>query len=208
MTLLAQLPLNDVAALDPGAVAATGGTLAVFADLEPDDSGVLRMEDPGAGLVGKQTCVVVKTLRGTLARRTTPKRVAKLRSRPVRLIPTLTVPDSYVADERYGLTNKQSDKWWELAYEAAGGTLGGPIDELPRHQVLGWPTPVQDTPLYGCDFNYEDPKPLSYRLLLQLEFDIPLRFAIGDGGTLYLTGKPADLRAGRFDRLCAEMQQG
>jgi hypothetical protein len=207
MTLLAQLPVNDVAALAPGAVPATGATLAVFADLNPDDSGVLRMEDPGAGLVGNQTCVVVKTLRGTLTRRTTPKGVAKLRSRPVRLIPTLTVPDAYVADERYRLTDKQSDKWWQLQYEASGGTLGGPTDELPRHQVLGWPTPVQYTPLYGCDFNYESQK-LNYRLLLQLDFDESLRFAIGDGGVLYLTGKAADLRAGRFDRLCAEMQQG
>jgi hypothetical protein len=27
-------------------------------------------------------------------------------------------------------------------------------------------------------------------------------------GSLYLTGRPADLRAGRFDRLCSEFQQG
>ncbi|HEV7753278.1 MAG TPA: DUF1963 domain-containing protein [Baekduia sp.] len=46
------------------------------------------------------------------------------------------------------------------------------------------------------------------RLLLQLDFDPPLRFAVGDGGALYLTILPADLRAGRFDRLCATFDEG
>jgi hypothetical protein len=112
LTFLAQLPLADVAAVTPGAVPASG-TLAVFADLKPDESGVTRMEQE-YGHVGKDTCVVVRTLRGTLARRKTPKRIATLRSRPVQLKPTLTVPDAYVAKERYKLTKQQANDYWRL----------------------------------------------------------------------------------------------
>jgi uncharacterized protein YwqG len=203
LTFLAQLPLADVAAVAPGAVPASG-TLAVFADLKPDDSGVTRMEQE-YGHVGKDTCVVVRTLRGTLARRKTPKKIVALRSRPVQLKPTLTVPDAYVAKERYKLTKQQANDYWRLESETAAGTLGQQGDDEPLHQILGWPQPVQDTPLYGCE---PDAKGLTHRLLLQLGFDERLRFAIGDGGVLFLSGKPADLRAGRFGRLCAQFDQG
>ena len=156
-------------------------------------------------LFARATCVLVRTLRGTLVRRSTPKRVPKLRSRPVRFAPTLTVLGSEIAKDRYGLTDKQVYKYWGLEFEAAAGTLGRQTDELPIHQLLGWPTPIQYPPVFGCGTKYaKDP---THRLLLQLAFDEPLNFAIGDGGSLDLTGRPADLRAGRFDRLCSEFQQ-
>ncbi len=61
------------------------------------------------------------------------------------------------------------------------------------------PSPVQYPPLFGCGTTF--PKAPTHRLLLQMAFGERLNFAIGDGGSLYLTGRPADLRAGRFDRL-------
>jgi len=39
-----------------------------------------------------------------------------------------------------------------------------------------------------------------------LIYDEALGFEFGDAGVLYLTGTLADLRAGRFSRLCAELQ--
>lgn len=204
-SFLAQIPLADLAQIEPGTVPADG-TLAVFAGLIPADDGVTQMEE-SQGRVGRATCVLVRTLRGTLVRRATPKRVPKLRSRPVRVVPTLTVLASEIARERYDLTDKQLyDKYWRLEYEAAAGTLGRQPDELPIHQLLGSPIAVQYPPLFGCDNTY--PKQPTHRLLLQLAFDERLNFAIGDGGWLYLTGRPDDLRAGRFDRLCSEFQQG
>ncbi len=65
---------------------------------------------------------------------------------------------------------------------------------------------MQYPPLFGCGNTF--PQGPTHRLLLQMAFDERLNFAIGDGGSLYLTGRPADLRAGRFDRLCSEFQQG
>jgi uncharacterized protein YwqG len=204
-SFLAQIPLADFAQIEPGTVPADG-TLAVFAGLIPGDDGVTQMEQ-SRGRVGRATCVLVRTLRGTLVRRTTPKRVPKLRSRPVRLVPTLTLTDSRIAQERYGLTDEQvEDKYWRLEHEAGAGTLGRRPDELPIHQLLGLPTAVQYPPLFGCGKTF--PTEPTHRLLLQMAFDVRLNFAIGDGGSLYLTGRPADLRAGRFDRLCSEFQQG
>ncbi|WP_028062604.1 DUF1963 domain-containing protein [Solirubrobacter soli] len=205
LSFLAQLRLADVAALAPGAVPANGGTLAVFADLTENADGVTDVEE-AVGPVGSKTCVVVRTLRGRLARRPTPKRVAKLRNRPVQLKPTLTIPDSIIGEERYDLDRKATDAYAELEYEAALGRLETVTESSPVHQVLGWPTPVQDSPLYGCGKTVS--KQPSHRLLLQLDFDERLDFAIGDGGALYLSGRAGDLRAGRFNRLCAEFQEG
>jgi len=133
-----------------------------------------------------------------------PKRVARLKSRPVRLRPTLTVPDNAIAEKRYGLPDAQDDAWWKLMNEAIAGRLGHRTEYTANHQVLGWPWPIQGTPLYGCGGRA---KRLTHRLFLQLDYDEALGFAIGDGAVLYLSGTPADLRAGRFNRLCAEMQE-
>jgi hypothetical protein len=205
LSFLAQLRLRDLAAIAPGAVPGGRGVLAVFADLSEDRSGITRVEE-SYGRVGERTCVVVRVVRGRLARRSAPTAVATLRSRPVRLKPTLTIPDLGIATERYHLPNDRTtlDRWFKLADEAAAGALGHPPGYSPIHQVLGWPSPIQDSPLYGCG-KHRSKQP-SERLLLQLDFDEPLRFAIGDA--LYLSGTPADLRAGRFGRLCAEFQEG
>jgi uncharacterized protein YwqG len=134
--------------------------------------------------------------------------VRTLRETPVRLRPTLTVPNWSAIQSVLGhrLSRTQSDRWDVFADEAAYGVLGRRPPITPVHQLLGWPTPVQDDPTYGC--GSRGTKRPSRRLLLQLDFDPALRFEIGDGGALYLTITPQDLRAGRFDRLCAEFQEG
>jgi hypothetical protein len=158
------------------------------------------------GRVGKQTCVIVRALHGALTRRAVPKGVPALKSRPMTLRPTLTVPDIYIAEKRYGLDH-QDDAWWKLEDEAIVGRLGRKTAYTPNHQVFGWPWPIQDTPLYGCAKQDHSSTRLTHRLFLQLDYDDALGFAIGDGAVLYLTGTAADLRAGRFNRLCAEMQE-
>jgi Domain of unknown function (DUF1963) len=208
LSFLAQLRIDDIAAIAPRTVASDADVLLIFADISEDPDGIVRVEE-AYGRVGSKTCVVVRAVRGRLTRRRVPPAVATLRSRPVQMRPTLTVPDAGVARERYHLDmrGKGLDRWFDLAGEAAAGTLGRTPRYAPVHQVLGWPSPVQDTPLYGCGNGRRSSQP-TYRLLLQLDFDEPLRFAIGDGGVLYLSGRPADLRAGRFGRLCAEFQEG
>ncbi len=202
LSFLAQVRLADVAAAVPGALPSSG-VLAVFADVHPNADGVPPIEE-AYGHVGKDTCVIVRRWRGTLAPRPTPKHVETLKRRPVQLRKTLTIPDDYLAETRYGL--KGETNYFDLAGEAAVGRLGhrrNPNYDAV-HQLLGWPKAVQDTPLYGCEGTRKQP---DYRLLLQLDFDEHLDFAIGDGGVFWITGKASDLRAGRFSKLCAEMQE-
>jgi hypothetical protein len=199
LSFLGQLRLADL----PQGVVPADGVVTVFADIKEDEDGVPPVE-VAYGRVGKQTCVIVRALHGALTRRAVPKGVPTLHSRPMTLRPTLTVPDVYVAEKRYGLTDDQDETWWKLEDEAMVGRLGHKPEYTPNHQVLGWPWPIQDTPLYGCGGRA---KRLTHRLFLQLDYDEALGFAIGDGAVLYLTGTAADLRAGRFNRLCAEMQE-
>lgn len=209
LSFLAQLRIADLAKAAPRAVPSAASVVLVFADLRESADGIPPVEE-AFGPVGGKSCVVVRTVaRGTLARRAVPRGVAALRSRPVRLRPTLTVPDYGIALPRYHLAKGTEgiDKWFALADEAAAGILGRKPPYTPIHQVLGWPSPVQDTPLYGCGRDRQSSHP-TYRLFLQLDFDEPLGFAVGDGGALYLSGRPADLRAGRLSRLCAEFQEG
>jgi hypothetical protein len=206
LSFLAQLRIADLAKVAPRAVASVADVVLVFADLRENADGIPPVEEAFAP-VGDKSCVVVRAVaRRTLARRVVPSGVATLRSRPVRLRPTLTVPDSGIAEARYHLTGKALDRWYKLADEAAAGTPGHGSLPAPFHQVLGWPSPVQETPLYGCGRNPTSQP--TQRLFLQLDFDPALDFAVGDGGALYLSGRPADLRAGRFSRLCAEFQEG
>jgi len=208
LSFLAQLRLADIARVAPHTLPSRG-TLVFFADLNPNSQGVPPVEE-AADRVGEATCVIVRQLRGALARRPVPHRVERLRNRPLRLKPTLTVPDYDIAQERYKLGDerKLENQWYELFAEAINGRLHhipADADYPVVHQVLGWPRPVQYSAVDGCG---QDTSRLAYRLLLQLDYDTSLRFDIGDGGSLYITGKPADLRAGRWSRLCAEFQEG
>jgi hypothetical protein len=120
-------------------VASDADLLLVFAAIDEDTDGIAGVEE-AYGQVGSETCVVVRAVRGRLTRRHVPSGVATLRSRPVRMRPTLTVPDYDTARERYHLdmSGKGLDRWLELAAETAARcisqadrpicTLGGSVD--------------------------------------------------------------------------------
>jgi hypothetical protein len=121
----------------------------------------------------------------------------------VTLQPTLTVPEWEIAETLLGrrFAKREFEAWFRLSDEAASGALGARPPFVPRHQLLGWAAPVQADPGYSCGKDRRIP---ARQLLLQLDFDDRLRFNYGDGGALYVTILPSDLRAGRFTRLCAD----
>ena len=83
-------------------------------------------------------------------------------------------------------------------------TLGTPVGTA-GWQALGWSSPLQADPTsaYGCVSAHQPKGPK--RLLLQLDADEDrLDFDDTTGGQLMITITAADLRAGRFDRLCGE----
>jgi hypothetical protein len=208
LSFLAQVNLGALAQAVPGATPARG-LLSVFADLREDADGIPPVEE-FSGPVTPGACVAVRHSRGPrsgLRRRLhTPPRTPTLRTTPIRLRRTLTVPDSLLMETLGGrpITNRKFSGWSELQDETALGVLTRRAASNPIHQLLGWARPVQDDPTYVCGHSSHPAR----RLLLQLDFDPPLRFAVGDGGALYLTILPADLRAGRFDRLCATFDEG
>jgi uncharacterized protein YwqG len=181
------------------------GTLALFADLHEDDYGVTRIEY-FYGPMKRNSCVAVRVSRGALARRATPPGVKTLRSVPVRLRPTLTVPEWELAEDMLGGRRPDPffDRWVELMDETAWGVLGAKPPFRPIHQLLGWASPVQADPTLSCDAVTK-----SRRVLLaQLDWDEGIGFAFGDGGALFVTIPPGDLRKGRFNRLCGQFQEG
>lgn len=209
LAFLMQIDLAELAAAAPGQVGAAGRLL-VFGDLRENRDGIARIELV-YGRLGPGRCLQVQhdtTPLGGLLRRRTPRRTHTLRSTPVRLQPALTVPWFETADRLLPGAFGERDffRWDELAGEAAIGELKRGASADVWHQLLGWARAVQADPVYTCG------KPRgrfpARRLLVQLDYDPELRFAYGDGGVLYLTIPPADLAAGRFTRVCAEMQQG
>ena len=92
----------------------------------------------------------------------------------------------------------------ELINDATEGVLAGNTPDTPFHLLGGWSWSIQGDVEFACGDRHT--KRPERRLLLQLDWDERLRFAYGDGGVLYLTITPQDLRAGRYDRLCAEFQ--
>jgi uncharacterized protein YwqG len=94
----------------------------------------------------------------------------------------------------------------ELFDEATEGVLADKTPSTPFHLLGGWSWSIQWDVETACgDKHTKGPE---RRLLLQLDWDEHLRFAYGDGGVFYLTITPQDLRAGRFNRLCGEFQEG
>jgi hypothetical protein len=211
LSFLAQVDLGELDAAVPGATRGRG-LLSVFADIREPDRGVPGVEEFD-GHVRRGTCVAVRHSTATRAqlhrRRHTPPGTPTLRETAVRLRPTLTVPNWVLIEVLLGrrLSRTQFNRWFRLYDETAWGVLGRRPPFLPVHQLLGWSSPVQDDPTYSCGRTRAHHLP-ARRLLLQLDFDERLRFAVGDGGALYLTILPQDLRAGRFDRLCATFQEG
>jgi hypothetical protein len=208
LTFLGQIALADLRAAIPGATRGTG-LLSIFVgtryapDTAPEAAGLFDAH--GLARVGRAKCFAVfHTAPGThLARRRSPAGSTPFAGAPQRLRPTLTIPDSEVADERFGVPfddDKVSTPWFALQARAAAGTLATPAGNVEPRQLLGWSQPIQEDPThYRCAGQPS-------RLLLQLNSSKPYDLDKGEGGALMLMIGANDLRAGRFDRLCVEHQ--
>jgi YD repeat-containing protein len=111
---------------------------------------------------------------------------------PVLARPVLTLPESWLARDRYGLTPGESvayDRLWDRCSTALDDPAGrdGLTD---HHQILGHPESLQDDPRGGDQV-----------LLLLVSSDGATGLAYQDGGCVYYLAEPEDLRAGRFDRV-------
>jgi hypothetical protein len=196
LSFLLQVRVADV----PGA--GGSGLLSVFADLKLDRDGVETIIS-FAGRVKPGSCVAVLHSSGALHRRATPRGVKELRDTAVELRPTLTVP-GWDAAEYFGVPDIPIDPWGELTNEASEGVLSDKNPFTPFHLLGGWSWSIQWEVETACgDKRTKAPE---RRLLLQLDWDEHLRFTYADAGVLYINIPPQDLRAGRFDRLCAEFQ--
>lgn len=117
------------------------------------------------------------------------------------------------------LTKRELDAYTDL--------LETPYDEQPKHQVGGFPSPVQgdgmeldcqlaSNGLYcGNSSGYEDPRAAElepgaadWRLLLQLDTDDDLKVMWGDCGTLYFWVKQHEARVGELSGAWLILQCG
>ena len=94
----------------------------------------------------------------------------------------------------------------------------------PRHQLLGWPTPIQNEMELECQLashgiyfgdakGYKDPRVAQLRetidewqLLLQVDTDDDARMAWGDGGMIYFWIRKQDLEERAFDKAWLVLQ--
>ncbi|WP_205698025.1 DUF1963 domain-containing protein [Conexibacter sp. SYSU D00693] len=174
------------------------GLLSFFTDVEG--------EDPGSWLTGGRCSTVMRLPlgRGRLERRATPRRQRPLvlRSARVRLRGHASLPaseDTRVAAPLQHIAISDFEPWFRFREDLRG-------TREPLHHLGGY-----------ADFGQLDPRrwecsrsvPVTkWRLLLQVEWDEPLGFMVGDGGVLFVHVRESDLRAGRFDRLCSSLEQG
>jgi hypothetical protein len=197
MTFLGQLRLSD---LPPEAaeLGIHGGLMLVFMEV--------RFEFPSwtqSGLWGGRCTAVVHAPSGTpLARVRPPRRAAVMRLRPARLryavrpdvpdvamdLRSLAAPLSDVP-----LVDSEVDHWWNLR-ESMHRRKG-----LVSHRLLGYvDTPNGEGSCWGRTERPVD----AWRHLLTIGLDFGIGFEVADGGRLQVEISPADLAAGRFDRVC------
>lgn len=208
LAFLGQVALADVAGLAGAEALPADGLLSFFYDAEqgtwgfdPQDRGSWRVLYSPAGV--------------PLRPRPTPAAVpSDARYRPTGLTPSpiLSLP---AWDEppiaRLEMTDDEGDRYMDLLAgddDASGG----------RHQLLGWPEPIQSGEMdaecqmvagglnLGGPEGYRDPRaePLKagasqWRLLLQLDSDEDAGMMWGDSGRLYFWIREADLAARNFD---------
>ena len=196
-SFLGQIRLSD---LPPEAaeLQVHGGVLLVFMEV--------RFERPsftGRGLWGGRCTTVIHAPAGTpLARVRPPRRAAILRLRPAQLryavrpdIPDVAMDYQSLAAPLADvlLVDSEVDHWWDLPYslQRRRGLLS--------HRVLGY----LDTPNGGGNCWRRTERPVDpWRHLLTIGLDFGVGFEVADGGRLQVEISPADLTAGRFDRVC------
>jgi uncharacterized protein YwqG len=206
LTFVLQVALADLRAAVPGTTRGTG-MLSLFLgtryapDSAPEAASVFA--ERGLARVGAAKCIaVLHTSAGAALRHAAPvKGSSPFPSRPQRLRPTLTVPGWEIAESRFGarFSDDTGGPWITLQQRAASGVLDR-VTPDSLHQLLGWSVPIQEDPaVYRCAGQ-------PGRLLLQFTSDGPFDLDQGAAGILMVVIGVQDLRAGRFDRLCAEHQ--
>jgi hypothetical protein len=210
LTFVGQLSLSDLRTAVPGATRGTG-LLSIFMgtreapDGAPEAAGVFAVK--GLARVGKAKCFAVRHTppAARLVRRASPRGSTPFAAAPQQLRPVLTVPGWEISGDKFGVSflgdDAAGDAWDQLQERAAAGTLGAtPAGARATRQLLGWSNPLDRDPAYSPCAGQPS------RLLLQLDSTDRYDLDQSEGGSLMLVIGAADLRAGRFDRLCAEHQ--
>jgi hypothetical protein len=196
-TFLGQLRLAD---LPPEAAELRdrGGLLLVFTEVRFESLRSTRQ-----GLWGGRCTTVVHAPEGSpLTRRRPPRRAAVMHLRPasLRYLVRPDIPDVGM-DYRalaaplgdVAVLETEVDRWWDLRASLHART------GLLQHRLLGY----VDTPnLGGRCWRRTERAVDAWRHLITIGLDFGIGFEVADGGRLQVEIAPADLAAGRFDRVC------
>jgi Domain of unknown function (DUF1963) len=196
-SFLGQFRLSDLPP-EAGELGVHGGVLLLFMEV--------RFEHPSVrfrGRWGGRCTTVIHATAGTpLARVRPPRRAAILRLRPAQLryavrpdIPDVAMdfqsPAVPLSDVL--LVDSEVDRWWDLR-DSLHRRKG-----LLSHRLLGY----VDTPNGEGSCWRRTERPIdAWRHLITVGLDFGIRFEVADGGRLQVEIPPADLAAGRFDRVC------
>jgi uncharacterized protein YwqG len=208
LSFLAQLDLAEMSAVLP-AFLPTSGYLFFFYDQDQDVWG-FDPEDFGGWRVlhatGDRTAWVKRSPPPGLGAdgiyRPTPVSPRRIES----------LPDSQELPEGEFVWDRDGDEYFELRI--------APFEDRPRHQVLGYPSPVQDAKMelqcqlvssgiyVGNAEGYQDPRvpglragAAEWKLLLQLDTDEDIGWMWGDVGMLYFWVREADARRSDFSKV-------
>ena len=190
-SFLAQIRVRDLPAA-AGELRRAGGTLLFFTHVE---------FEPGErdfGLwAGDCTTVVHARAGAKLERAPFPGAVLELKPSTPRFTARPDVPDLALGgDVLMAPLGDVKIPDWEGWFEARHALNGKP---KLRHRLLGY----GDAPNGGdeCTARLERPRG-AWRHLFSLDYDPGMGWEVADGGTIQMLISPADLRAGRFDRVC------
>jgi Domain of unknown function (DUF1963) len=197
MTFLGQLRLSDL----PPEAAELGshdGLLLVFMEVRFQSRSLT-----GAGLWGGRCTTVIHAPAGTpLARVRPPRHAAVMRLRPAQLRYAVRpdIPDVGMDLQSLAaplgdvlLIDSEVDRWWDLR-DSLHRRRG-----LLSHRLLGY----VDTPNGEGSCWRRTERPVdAWRHLITIGLDFGVGFEVADGGRLQVEISPADLAAGRFDRVC------
>jgi uncharacterized protein YwqG len=203
LAFLGVVDLSDLAGLEPWIP--TSGLVNFFYDLEKQPWGFDPQDSAGWRVIACPARDAVEW--------GPPEGVIPFPSRPVRLEPLLTIPDSE-EDALSGIREQDPERLWEF-YEAWRHRRD---PDLPRHQIGGWPELIQPPFWEDCELasngiyagdrllSQVNAQSASWRLLLQLDSDDSLEWAWCDGGRLYFSLRDSDAAQGRFDRSWLTLQ--
>jgi hypothetical protein len=147
------------------------------------------------------------------------------RSAPAGLTPDCIYHPTPIAAHRIDLlpdsqTLPRTDFVWDRDGDAYLELQSGAFENMHHHQVLGYPSPVQNADMeeecqlasngvyVGNPEGYKDPRvpalkagATDWKLLLQLDTDDDIGWMWGDVGTLYFWVRESDARCGDFSKV-------